>query len=81
MNNIEYTIYCFLHALPKLSGLARQWYEGQSSFKYTWKEWQRQMLASFPDDCNYAKKLSEMLLRRSRREETLEEYLLLGVLG
>lgn len=63
-----------LHALPKLSGLARQWYEGLSSVKYTWKEWQRKMLASFPDDRNYADKLSEMLLRRSRREETLEEY-------
>lgn len=62
------------HALPKLSGLARRWYEGLSSVKLTWKEWQRKLLQNFPDDRNYADRLTEMLARRSRREETLEEY-------
>lgn len=62
------------HALPKLAGLARRWYEGLSSVNLKWKEWQRKLLQTFPDNCNYADKLTEMLARRSRREETLEEY-------
>lgn len=62
------------HALPKLAGLARTWYESLPSVNLKWKEWQRKLLQTFPDNCNYADKLSEMLARRSRREETLEEY-------
>lgn len=57
-----------------MAGLARRWYEGLSSVKLTWKEWQRKLLHNFPDDRNYAERLIEMLSRRSRREETLEEY-------
>lgn len=62
------------HALPKLSGLARRWYYGLYSVNLTWKEWQRKILQNFPDDRNYADRLSEMLDRRSNRDETLEEY-------
>lgn len=62
------------HALPKLSGLARKWYEGLRSIDLSWKDWQRKLLKCFPDDRNYADRLTEMLNRRSRREETLEEY-------
>lgn len=62
------------YALPKLSGLAKRWYEGLSSLDLTWKEWQAMILNTFPDDRNYADKLSEMLQRHSRREESLEEY-------
>ncbi|XP_045458256.1 uncharacterized protein LOC123668568 [Melitaea cinxia] len=62
------------YALPKLSGLARRWYEGLSSVKLSWKMWQRKLLKNFPDDCNYADRLIEMLARKSRREESLEEY-------
>lgn len=65
------TIY---HALPKLTGLARRWYEGLTSIDLSWNGWQRKLLKCFPDDRNYADKLTEMLNRRSRREETLEEY-------
>ncbi|CAB3251126.1 unnamed protein product [Arctia plantaginis] len=65
------TIY---HALPKLSGLARRWYEGLDSIDLSWKDWQRKLMKCFPEDRNYADKLAEMLNRRSRREETLEEY-------
>ncbi|KAL0841643.1 hypothetical protein ABMA28_015295 [Loxostege sticticalis] len=62
------------HALPKLTGLARRWYEGLSSVNLTWKQWQRKLLQHFPDDRNYADRLTEMLSRRSRKDETLEEY-------
>lgn len=62
------------YALPKLSGLARRWYEGLPSVKLSWKAWQRKLLRCFPDDRNYADRLIEMLSRKSRREESLEEY-------
>lgn len=62
------------HALSKLSGLAKCWYEGLSTVHLNWKEWQRKLLRNFPDNRNYAERLSEMLERKSRRDETLEEY-------
>lgn len=62
------------NALPKLAGLSRRWYEGLPSVRLNWKEWQAKLLKSFPDDQNYADKLIEMLDRKSKRDETLEEY-------
>lgn len=62
------------HALSKLSGLARRWYECLSSVDLTWKDWERKLLTDFPDDRNYAERLQEMLERKSRREESLGEY-------
>lgn len=62
------------HALSKLSGLAKRWYEGLSTVDLNWKEWQRKLMKNFPDDRNYAERLAEMLDRKSRRNETLEEY-------
>lgn len=62
------------HALPKLAGLAKRWYEGLSTVDLSWAEWQAKILNTFPDDRNYGDKLSEMLERKSRRDETLEEY-------
>lgn len=69
--NEKETIY---HALSNLSGLARRWYDGLASIDLCWKDWQRKLLKNFPDDRNYADRLTEMLNRRSKREETLEEY-------
>lgn len=62
------------YALPKLSGLAKRWYEGLTSVKYSWAEWQIKLIAAFPCEHNYGELLSEMLARRSRRNESLEEY-------
>lgn len=62
------------NALSRLSGLALKWYEGLSTVNYTWKEWQRKLQKMFPDNRNYADKLTEMLNRRTRQDETLEEY-------
>ncbi|XP_063538082.1 uncharacterized protein LOC134747387 [Cydia strobilella] len=65
------TIY---HAIPKLSGVAKQWYEGLSTSNLTWETWQKKLLQCFPDDMNYADRLIEMIDRRSKRDETLEQY-------
>lgn len=62
------------YALPKLEGLAKKWYEGLITVKYTWAEWQNNLIAAFPCEYNYGDLLTEMLARRSRRNETLEEY-------
>ncbi|XP_061724322.1 uncharacterized protein LOC133530430 [Cydia pomonella] len=65
------TIY---YALPKLKGLAKKWYDGLTTVKFSWAEWQQNLLEAFPDDQNYADQLVEMLNRKSRRNETLVEY-------
>ncbi|KAL0901247.1 hypothetical protein ABMA27_006539 [Loxostege sticticalis] len=62
------------YALPKLSGLAKKWYDGLTSVKYSWVEWQEKLLKTFPCDQNYGDQLTEMLNRKSRRNETLIEY-------
>lgn len=62
------------YAIPKLSGYAKKWYQGRSSVNLSWRKWQRKILSTFPDDRNYADRLYEMLERKSKREESLEEY-------
>lgn len=62
------------YAIPKLAGHAKKWYQGQSTIDLSWREWQRKIMKAFPDDRNYADRLSEMLDRKSRREESLEDY-------
>lgn len=61
-------------ALPRLSGLAKKWYDGLTSVGYTWKQWQEKLLRAFPCEENYGDILAEMLARKSRKNETLEEY-------
>lgn len=60
--------------IPNLSGYVKKWYQSRSSINLSWKQWQRKILNTFPDDQNYADRLYEMLERKSKREETLEEY-------
>ncbi|XP_045446712.1 uncharacterized protein LOC123654898 [Melitaea cinxia] len=62
------------YAIPKLCGYARKWYQGQSTLDLSWRQWQRKIIKTFPDDRNYADRLYEMLERKSKREESLEEY-------
>ncbi|KAI5634129.1 hypothetical protein NE865_13170 [Phthorimaea operculella] len=69
--NETQTIY---FALPRLTGLSKKWYDGLTSVKYSWKEWQEKLLKAFPCEENYGDLLAEMLSRKSRRNETLEEY-------
>lgn len=62
------------YAIPKLVGHAKKWYQGRSTVDLTWYQWQKKIIKIFPDDRNYADRLAEMLSRRSRQEESLEEY-------
>lgn len=65
------TIY---YSLPRLIGLAKRWYDGLTSVKFSWREWQEKLLKAFPCEDNYGDLLTEMLSRKSKRHETLEEY-------
>lgn len=62
------------YSLPKLTGLARKWYDGLTSVKHSWEQWQQKLLKAFPCEQNYGDLLSEMLSRKSRKGETLIEY-------
>ncbi|KAG7310665.1 hypothetical protein JYU34_003468 [Plutella xylostella] len=62
------------YALPKLRGVAQRWYEGLSSVLFTWEEWQSKLLQAFPSDENYGQMLSDMLAKRARYTDSLEDY-------
>ncbi|XP_073960696.1 uncharacterized protein [Choristoneura fumiferana] len=62
------------YALPKLTGLAKTWYQGLPTIKHTWNEWKEMLRESFPATENYAELLTDMLNRRVRPGESLEVY-------
>lgn len=62
------------YALPKLTGLAKTWFQGLPSIKHTWLEWKSMLKESFPATENYAELLTEMLNRRVRSGESYELY-------
>ncbi|KAL0860363.1 hypothetical protein ABMA27_009763 [Loxostege sticticalis] len=64
----------FHFALPKLSGHARKWYESLQTILLTWTEWQYRLIRAFPSESNYGSLLSEMLERRMKVGETVDEY-------
>lgn len=62
------------YALPKLTGTAKRWYEGQASVKHTWDVWQEKLKSAFPIYENYGRLLSEMLETKAKFGDDLEEY-------
>lgn len=62
------------YALPKLSGVAKSWYQGLPSLLFSWSEWKVKLKESFPTRDNYADLLTEMLNKRVRYGESLEIY-------
>lgn len=62
------------YALPKLTGVARSWYQGLPSLLFTWPEWKIKLRESFPTRENYADLLNEMLSKRARYGESLDLY-------
>ncbi|XP_060810001.1 uncharacterized protein LOC132904095 [Amyelois transitella] len=62
------------YAMPKLSGIAKTWYQGLPSVLYSWGEWKIKLRESFPTRENYADLLLEMLNKRVRYGESLELY-------
>lgn len=62
------------YALPKLSGVAKKWYEGLPSVLFSWSEWQVKLKSAFPTEENYGQMLSDMLDKKARYGESLEDY-------
>lgn len=61
-------------ALPKLIGHAQKWYQGLQTILLTWPEWQERLIKAFPSETNYGALLSDMLDRRMRIGESVDDY-------
>lgn len=62
------------YALPKLSGVARSWYQNLPTMMFTWPEWKKKLIESFPVREDYAELLTEMLAKKVKYGESLEHY-------
>lgn len=62
------------YAMPKLCGVAKTWYQGLPSLLHSWSEWKLRLTESFPSQTNYAETLTQMLNKRAKFGESLEEY-------
>ncbi|CAH2101046.1 unnamed protein product [Euphydryas editha] len=61
-------------ALHKLTGLAKKWYEGLPTVLYSWEQWQNKLKVAFPSHQNYGQLLTNMLAKRAKFNDCLEEY-------
>lgn len=62
------------YALPKLTGLAKKWYQGLPSLLYTWPQWVEKLKAAFPSTENYGDLLCRMLKIRCKFGQPLDSY-------
>ncbi|PZC74519.1 hypothetical protein B5X24_HaOG207708 [Helicoverpa armigera] len=62
------------YALPKLTGVARAWYQALPTMSFSWSEWKSKLLESFPSSDDYAELLTEMLSKRVKYNDSLEMY-------
>ncbi|XP_063385532.1 uncharacterized protein LOC134671603 [Cydia fagiglandana] len=62
------------YSLPKLTGLAKTWYQGLSTLLFTWTEWKQKLIESFPYREDYAELLTEMLAKKVKYGESFEHY-------
>lgn len=67
----EATIY---YAMSKLEGLAKVWYKGLSSVKFSWEEWKQKLEEGFPSKRDFHTDLQEMMKRTKRSEESYRTY-------
>lgn len=61
-------------SMQKLQGLAKIWYQSLNTILFTWTEWQEKLLKAFPCEQNYGQSLEDMLRRKSRFNEPIENY-------
>ncbi|KAF9408187.1 hypothetical protein HW555_012044 [Spodoptera exigua] len=62
------------YALPKLTGVAKSWYQNLPNMMFKWNEWKRKLIESFPVREDYAELLTEMLAKRVKYSESPEHY-------
>lgn len=61
-------------SMQKLQGLAKTWYESLNTILFNWSEWQEKLIKAFPCEQNYGQSLEDMLRRKSRYNEPIENY-------
>ncbi|XP_061729150.1 uncharacterized protein LOC133534072 [Cydia pomonella] len=61
-------------AMQKLTGLAKTWFESLNTILFSWDEWQTKLANAFPSEQNYGQLLEDMLKRRSKYQESMENY-------
>lgn len=61
-------------SMQKLQGLAKVWYQSLNTILFTWPEWQEKLIKAFPSEQNYGQSLEDMLRRRSKYNEPIENY-------
>lgn len=61
-------------ALSRLDGLAKTWYQGLRTVKYTWLEWKEKLKVAFPPSKDFYQKLAEMMARRKLPDESFARY-------
>lgn len=61
-------------ALSRLDGLAKTWYQGLSSVKFSWEEWKVKLTSAFPPTQDFFQALNEMLARKKLPKETFAQY-------
>ncbi|XP_061709973.1 uncharacterized protein LOC133519851 [Cydia pomonella] len=62
------------YALPKLTGTAKRWYEGQPTVLHSWEIWEEKLKLAFPSNENYGHLINEMINITAKFGDNLEEY-------
>ncbi|XP_063373253.1 serine/arginine-rich splicing factor 4-like [Cydia amplana] len=62
------------YALPKLTGTAKRWYEGQPTVLHSWEIWEEKLKLAFPCNENYGHLINEMMNITAKFGDNLEEY-------
>ena len=62
------------HALTKLKGIAKTWYDSMATVQRSWAEWKQLLKDAFPSTSNIQRTYQKMVDRKKRYEETNEEY-------
>lgn len=62
------------HMQNRLKGLARKWYNGLTTYNYTWQEWKKLILTTFPDHYDFASMLKKLLARQKQSYESWDKY-------
>lgn len=62
------------HMQSRLKGLARTWYEHLTTYAYTWEEWKRLIIRTFPDHRDFSATLKALVARVRKPGESMTQY-------
>lgn len=62
------------HMQARLRGVAKVWYNNLQSSNYSWVEWKKLIVKTYPDATDYSATLKKMLFRVKLPTETVTQY-------